>query len=86
MLKGCQKEMIVLQTQNSRFFESAYFVLRQEKLAAPKTDLLAEANRIIGTGKEYWQGRRKMPRGLLGFGIGVLTGVLFSVLFCLIFR
>ena len=85
MLKGCQKEMIVLQTQDSRFFESAYFVLRKEKRATPKGDLLAEANRIIGTGDDFWRARRKLPRGVLLFTLGALTGVLLSVLFCLIF-
>ena len=85
MLKGCQKEMIVLQTQDSRFFESAYFVLRKEKRAAPKADLLAEANRIIGTGNEYWRARRRLPRGAVWFALGTLSGVLLSLLFCLIF-
>lgn len=86
MLKGCQREMIVLQTQDSVFFESAYFVLRKEKRAVPKTDLLAEANRIIGAGNEYWRGGRKVPWRFLLFAGGMLVGVAFSLFFWLIFH
>ncbi len=86
MLKGCQREMIVLQTQDSIFFESAYLVLRKEKRAVPKTDLLAEANRIVGAGNDYWRRGRRVPwRTLLFFG-GMLAGVALSLVFWLIFR
>ena len=30
MIKGAQKQMIVLRTGNSRYFDEAYFVLRRE--------------------------------------------------------
>ena len=86
MLKGCQREMIVLQTQDSVLFESAYFVLRKEKRAVPKTDLLAEANRIIGAGNDYLGKRRTAPRRLLLFAAGLLAGMAISLLFWLIFR
>ena len=86
MLKGCQREMIVLQTQDSVLFESAYFVLRKEKRAVPKTDLLAEANRIIGAGNEYLRGGRRAPWRLLLFAGGVLAGVTISLIFWLIFH
>ena len=86
MLKGCQREMIVLQTQDSVLFESAYFVLRKEKRAVPKADLLAEANRIIGAGNEYMRGGRKIPRRLLLFVGGLLVGIGISLLFWLIFH
>ena len=39
MLRGCQKQMIVLQTGQSALFESAFFVLRHEK-----TEVLAMKN------------------------------------------
>lgn len=86
MLKGCQREMIVLQTQDSVLFESAYFVLRKEKRAVPKTDLLAEANRIIGAGNEYLKRRKKLPLRLFLFVGGVLAGMAISLLFGLIFH
>ena len=49
MLRGAQKQMIVVRTRNSRVFEEAYFVVRRGKTMPPvcKEDMLWEANRII---------------------------------------
>ena len=85
MLKGCQREMIVLQTQDSAFFESAYFVLRKEKHTVPKIDLLAEANRIIGSGSDYFKSRKPAPHRALLFLLGLLLGGALSLLFSLLF-
>ncbi|MBR7181294.1 MAG: hypothetical protein IKD28_00750 [Clostridia bacterium] len=84
MLKGCQREMIVLQTQDSVFFESAYFVLRREKHTVPKIDLLAEANRIIGSGSDYFKRRTPQSRRGLFFALGCLAGGGLSLLLCLL--
>ena len=59
MIKGCQKEMIVLQTRGSSLFESAYFVLRPGRSATAQGDMLAESNRIIEGGRDYLKKRRK---------------------------
>ncbi|MBQ2806735.1 MAG: hypothetical protein IJA78_02070 [Clostridia bacterium] len=74
MLKGCQREMIVLQTQDSALFEHAYFILRREKPTLPRGDMLAEANRIIGAGSGYFARRRHRGRGVLLFLLGFLLG------------
>ena len=82
MLRGCQKQMIVLQTEESSVFESAFFVLRRENPPVGVDDMLAEANRIIG------EGVRKIPkkRGLLRGPLLVLLGaVLGAGAFALIF-
>ena len=49
MIKGTQKQMIVLRTGESRYFDEAYFVLRREIKAdrGSKNDILREANRIL---------------------------------------
>ena len=73
MIKGCQREMIVLQTKESALFESAYFVLRRGKNEMPRGDMLAESNRIIGEGRAYMKKRQKR-RGPLSFLLGFLTG------------
>ena len=73
MIKGCQREMIVLQTKESPLFESAYFVLRRGYRPAPQGDMLAESNRIIGEGRDYLTKRRKKG-GLLPFCLGFLAG------------
>lgn len=79
MIRGCQREMIVLQTKESPLFESAYFVLRRGYRPAPHGDMLAESNRIIGEGKSYFKKRRKRDR-VLPFLCGfLLGGVLFGV-------
>lgn len=48
-IKGAQKQMIVVRTGNSRFFDEAYFVLRREVGNDRKIrkDILQEANRIL---------------------------------------
>ena len=73
MIKGCQREMIVLQTRESALFESAYFVLRRGCDATARGDMLAESNRIIGEGRQYLQKRRKW-RKWLPFFCGFLMG------------
>ena len=51
MLRGAQKQMIVVRTRDSRLFEEAYFVVRRtcpgKQTGASKDDMLGEANRII---------------------------------------
>ena len=73
MLKGCQREMIVLQTQESPLFESAYFVLRRGRADARSEEMLAEADRLVGAGRDYLA-RRREPRRLLPFLLGFLAG------------
>lgn len=75
MLKGCQREMIVLHTTDSPLFEDAYFVLRPEKMRAPHGDMLAEANRIIENGSGYLSKRLSGRGKVLSFAGGVLLGV-----------
>ena len=73
MLKGCQREMIVLQTVESPLFESAYFVLRRKRATARSEEMLAEAERLVGAGRDYLS-RRRGGRRLLPFLLGFLTG------------
>ena len=76
MIKGCQKEMVVLQTRESPVFESAYFVLRKGRAgAAPARDMLTEANRLLASGGEYLA-RRQRRRFWLPFLLGSLCGAL----------
>ena len=46
MLKGAQKRMVVVKTQDSRIFEEAYFVMRGEPSVSDE-DMVSEANKII---------------------------------------
>lgn len=74
MLKGCQREMIVLHTTDSPLFEDAYFVLRPEKMRSPHGDMMAEVNRIIAGGNSYLSRRRAGRGKWLYFGVGILLG------------
>ena len=82
MLRGCQKQMIVLQTPQSGVFESAFFVLRRENQSVGHDDMLAEANRIIGNGVGLRRRARRLPERLLVFLLGVVLGAGVFALIC----
>lgn len=87
MLRGAQKKMIVMRTHNSRMFEEAYFVMRQNADVPDNAsigggrDILTEANRILegslaGYDRER-HARERMRRRIfrvLWFLGGVITG------------
>jgi hypothetical protein len=75
MIKGCQREMVMMQTGDSPLFESAYFILRRQQPPRCKADMLAEANRIIGASSEYFGGKRRRLHGVWLFWIGFLCGI-----------
>ena len=76
MIKGAQKQMIVLRTGGSRYFDEAYFVLRQgvNPDRAQEPDLLTEAKRILAESESRKTGRRMKPPAWLWFTIGLATG------------
>ena len=88
MIKGCQREIVVLQTQESPVFESAYFILRRRHCPPPETDMVAEANRILAAGGDRFCHTHKKGgrlRCLWAFLAGLLTGGgLFLVLWLLL--
>ena len=71
--------MIVMQTQDSLLFESAYFILRRQKLPPSKLDMVSEANRIIGAGCGYLAGKRQKSRRARLFWCGFFCGVAIAV-------
>ena len=79
MIKGCQREMIIMQTQDSPLFESAYFILRRQKLPPSKQDMVSEANRIIGVGSGYLACKRRKRGRMWLFLCGLFCGGLLAV-------
>ena len=92
MIKGTQKQMIVLRTGESRYFDEAYFVLRREIKNDHQnySDILREANRILEESRFFPNdpGKSNKKRRMLaaiaflagalcGIGLGVLLGLLF---------
>lgn len=79
MMKGAQKQMIVLRTGGSRYFDEAYFVLKSGKKPekGEKRDLVWEANRIL----EENDTRKPAPRARGAwrwFLMGAVTGLALS--------
>ena len=77
MIKGSQKQLIVLRTGNSKYFDEAYFVLRREMCSGRECrgDILREANRILeeNTPRMKRSARRRWISALF-FGIGMILG------------
>ena len=87
MIKGAQKQMIVVRTGGSRYFDEAYFVLRRDIRPAPgeRNDLLSEADRILKeseTVRPVKKAHRLRP--YLLFGLGILLGAGAAVLLFLL--
>ena len=85
MLRGAKKNMIVVRTRDSRMFEEAYFVMRRDPAltSVDESDMLWEANRILENampraGRELSEvkpaERGGLLRGLLWFGLGLISG------------
>lgn len=73
MIKGAQKQMIVVKTADSKVFEEAYFVLRRER-RAQGSDIVSEANRIIDScAPEKKRGTPRL-RSYLYLGAAFLSG------------
>ena len=77
MIKGAQKQMIVIRTGASKYFDEAYFVLKSgiKPKREEQTDLLAEANRILKESENAKKTTKKLFRQpLVCLIAGVLLG------------
>ena len=82
MIKGSQKQLIVLRTGRSRYFDEAYFVLRREIRAGREChgDILSEANRILEENTPRAKGgARRRWLSILFFVIGMILGATLAV-------
>ena len=87
MIKGAQKQMIVIRTGSSRYFDEAYFVLRRGIAAEreDKSDMLSEANRILCESETVRPERRAgKKRALWLFLLGAAAGGGTAALICLL--
>ena len=85
MIKGAQKQMIVLRTADSRYFDEAYFVLRRELpiQKGASGEMLFEADRILREGtRNVGLDNKKRTHGFLFFGVGFLLGCGAAALLC----
>lgn len=87
MIKGARKQMIVVRMGNSRYFDEAYFVLREEmkKNTHKNKDILSEANRIISEMiPDMPHTPPKNKRQWIFFAVGGFCGALLSVIMTLL--
>ncbi len=76
-LKGTYRRTVVVRSADSKLFEEAYFILREESPTDHLPDLLQEANRIVEESR--FPRPRKQGRGQLrSFLRGMLCGGLFT--------
>lgn len=85
MLKGCQKQMVVLRGKSGDIFEEAYFILRAGAGASGLPEMLCEANRIVEATKPCREKKNGVPshvKSFIFFVVGIAVGaglVLLSV-------
>ena len=85
MLKGINKNVIVVKTGSKSRFEAVYFVLKKGS-ASPKADIIKEANRIIRDSVTTERSRRVRlgARSVLLAVLGALLGAAAGVGICLL--
>ena len=88
MVRGTHKQMVVLRTTDSHFYEQAYFVLRDGHAPHGESEstMLAEANRILDESMLMPQPRKRMRLSrwwvlLIGGALGALLAVGAMLLF-----
>ena len=76
VIKGAQKQMIVLRTGASRYFDEAYFVLRSgvNPGKGQRTDLLTEATRILEESESGRAAKQGRLSAWLWFFLGLSVG------------
>lgn len=75
MVKGNQRQVILVHSPDPQLFEQAIFILREDHKPVTDEMLLKEAERIIGTGR--WEHRRN---GITMAVVWLLTGVFSTAL------
>ena len=73
MLKGVNRNVLVVRVDKDSRFESVYFVMKKGK-NFEKGDVLKEANSIISKSKTEERGEGAWRYGLIGFFTGTVCG------------
>lgn len=75
LLRGASRRVLVVKSRDSKLFEEAHFLLREEQSQVPLPALLDEANRIVEATRiprpKRHRGKRYLP-----FMTGLLVGAL----------
>ena len=92
MIRGTQREMIMIKGDKDSVFEWVYFVIRADAMSQsrPKDDMLIEANRILLQNQPskkrkrtvFWKDvKRRTPAFLIGVLCGALGALSIWVIF-----
>lgn len=89
MIKGTQKEIIMLKTEKNSIFEVVYFMLRSDIPKPSENDILKEANRIVEESYSHQKRKREERKNKLKCGIpffifGTLSGIISTALVSLL--
>lgn len=79
LLKGSSRRLVVVRSRDSKLFEEAHFIMREENADYPLPDLLAEANRIVEK-SHFPPPSRSVRRPSFTFAAGILTGAMIEAL------
>ena len=77
MLKGLNRNVIVVKGNGKSRFETVYFIMKRGASSAKK-DLADEAQRLIGDSGLLRSPSQKRLSGMALFGLGALIGMIFS--------
>ena len=79
LLKGSSRRLVVVRSRDSKLFEEAHFIMREDRADLPLPDLLEEANRIVEKSHFPTHGKSVRKPTVSFFG-GVLTGAIVEAL------
>ena len=80
MVKGCQRQMVVIRCPADSIFESAHLILKNDAISSSGEDIVKQANRVIAESALAKSKRNAKKRGrerlflILSFICGALAG------------
>ncbi len=88
MIKGINKNMIVVKNTGSKYFEEAHFIVKNSASDCAERDLLKEASRIVGTvlteSGKMPKPKGRVIKGIVGFLLSFISGAAIGILLCLL--
>ena len=89
MIKGINKNMIVVKNTGSRYFEEAHFIIKNSASEIHERDLVKEASKIVGnvlteSGKQS-KPKRRVLKGIITFLLSFISGAALGIIICLAF-
>lgn len=88
MIKGINKNMIVVKNTGSRYFEEAHFIIKNSASDRSERDLVKEASKIVGTvlseSGKVSKPKRGIIKGLITVLLSFISGAALGIMLCLL--